>query len=412
MAHPISIEMFPAGNGDAILIDFGEQLFLIDAGYTSTFRNHIKPRLQALHEAGRKLTKLVVTHIDADHISGAIAFIKENGPAENPSIIAIEEVWFNSYRHLSFQDKEVGGFSTIKPDLPIHGGLESAETEHEEQLVSYNQGTSLGHQILKNAYPWNTTFNEMAVKTDCPITISMADGLKITLLGPTPSALDTMAAKWRKHLEKIFPGRINEDAYFDDAFEKMMEEMRQEELQFSEYQEEALVSSFEDWVEKNALEWEHEDHSPTNGSSIIFLMEHYGKKLLFLADAHPTAIIDQLKKIIPENQFPLKVDVLKVAHHGAWFNNNPELLQIVQADQYLFSSNGKRHHHPHFETMAWILKQHPQPQKTFVFNYRQNERLVVLDTPRLQQKYNYKVLWPNVDIWGNGLDGYIKIMLP
>ena len=412
MSNKITIELFPAGNGDAVLIDFGQQLILIDTGFVSTFRDHLKPRLKELHEQGRRLSKFVVTHIDADHISGAIAFIKKNGVANDPTIIGVDEVWFNSYRHLNFEDKESGTFGGQTPTLALNGGLESNDPDDDEQLVSHKQGTSLGSEILKNKYNWNSSFGGQAVKADTPTALDLGDGLKLTLLGPTQKALDNLADDWYDYLKTIFPGKINEDAFFDDAFEKMMEERRQAELAKTTLDLEELVSVSGDWVEDHSVEWEHEDSSPTNGSSITFLLEYNGKKLLFLGDAIPGQVEDQLKNLMPEDQFPLHVDVLKVAHHGAWSNNSPELIDRIRAKYYLFSSNGRRHHHPHFETMAWILKKHgAASEKTFVFNYKQGNRLLDVDDFQMKQTYNYKTLWPDVNEFGQGTDGYVKLIL-
>lgn len=412
MPNKITIELFPAGNGDAILISFDTKLILVDTGFVSTFRDHLKPRLKELHNQGRRLSKFIVTHIDADHISGAIAFIKENGVADDPGIIGIDEIWFNSYRHLMLNEKETGTFDGAVPYIPISGGAESLNADNDEQLVSHKQGTSLGSQILKNKYAWNTTFNGASVKADQPFEVNGNDGFKLTLLGPTQDALDNIADDWYTYLKKIFQGKINEDAFFDDAFEKMMEEMRQAELAKVILDQEELVSASGGWVEEHAVEWEREDSSPTNGSSITFLLEYQGKKLLFLGDAIPSEVEKQLKKLMPEDQFPLKVDVLKVAHHGAWANNSPELLNRIRANFYLFSSNGRRHHHPHFETMAWILKKHGAASaKTFVFNYKQGDRLMEVENAQMKQDYNYKTLWPDVDEFGIGTDGYLKLIL-
>lgn len=38
---------------------------------------------------------MIVTHIDADHISGAIDFIEDNGDADHPKIIPVDEIWHN-----------------------------------------------------------------------------------------------------------------------------------------------------------------------------------------------------------------------------------------------------------------------------------------------------------------------------
>ncbi len=407
----ISIELFPAGNGDAILLDTGTHLILIDCGYVSTFRDHVKPRLQELSQAGRTLTKLIVTHIDADHIQGAITFIEENGNADDPSIIKVDEIWFNSYRHLYFSDKEQGGFNGAAPNVNIPQGQASVEADDTMRLVSFSQGTSLGRLVLEHGYAWNTTFNGNAVAVNGPVRFDLGPDTSITLLGPTQEALETLGNRWYKYLRKLFKGKINEDTFFDDAFEMMMEEMRQAELDAAEApDEEALVSTYFDWVEAKAVDWIKEDTSPTNGSSIVFMIEHKQKKLLFLADAIPTPVITQLKKLYTDDDFPIHVNALKVAHHGAWPNNSPELLKMVYADYFLFSSNGSRHSHPHLQTLAWILKEHQEHQpKTFVFNYRQTRKYDEIEDPNIKAAYKYETLWPDVDEFGNGDNGYVKL---
>lgn len=408
------IEMFPAGNGDAILIDSGDDLLLVDAGFTSTYRDHLKPRLKQLANKGRHLSKFIVTHIDADHISGAIAFIKDNGFANDPSVIHIDDIWFNSYRHLYFADKSPGSHLDDRPPIQISGGMTSEEAEDPEQLVSYPQGTSLGSQILKYGYNWNGYFKGLAVVADQPKQIPLSGNTTLVLLGPTKEALDKLADKWYIYLKSKFSGKIDEDAFFDDAFERMMEELRQAELaSMTSADEERLVSGGRDWVEDKSVPWNDEDTSVTNGSSITFLLQEGNKKVLFLGDAIPTPVVDQLKKYVAPQHLPLEVDILKVAHHGAWSNNSPELLGSIRAKHYLFSSNGSKHHHPHYETMAWILKKHGAGHlKSLVFNYIQWNRLEDVYDPYMKNLYNYRVIVPDVDEWGNGLDGYVKIKLP
>ena len=406
-----TIELFPAGNGDAILLDLETSLILIDCGYVSTYRDHIKPRLLELSAAGRTLTKMIITHIDADHIQGAIAFIEENGDASTPSVIGIDEIWFNSYRHLHFTDKQTGSLAGRPLDFQIPSGLASIEADDSERLVSFSQGTGLGSLILKNRYAWNTTFDHGAVYSDDTLRIALDADTTITVLGPTKKVLERLGNSWYTYLKKIFAGAINEDTFFDDAFEMMLEEMRQEQLeQDAQLDEETLVSSWGNWVDTYTTEWTREDSSPTNASSIIFLLEHKGKTFLSLADAIPSQVVEQLKKKYDDQDLPIHVDVLKVAHHGAWKNNSPELIQMIQADYFLFSSNGLRHRHPHLQTIAWILKSHQSHSpKKLVFNYMQQDRLIDVESSDGKAMYNYETLWPDVDEFGNGKDGYIKL---
>ena len=402
------IELFPAGNGDALLVSSANHAMLIDVGYTSTYRDHLKTRLLQMQQQGQKLNQLIVTHVDADHISGAIALVKNNGNTIDRNVINIDDVWFNSYRHLTLKDKQPGDDLTVPPPLQLRGGLESREADATDMPVSHRQGTTLGSHLLKNNYNWNSHFGHQAVQVDQPIREKIADQTYITLLSPTPEALQHLADQWYKFLRKKFAGKINENAFFDDAFELMMEEERQAAIDATPVLiPDQLVSGEGDWVEQFSKFFDSEDDSETNGSSITFVLEMAGKKALFLGDAIPSQIIAQIKKIKPANN-PLQVDVLKVAHHGAWSNNDPELFALVHADYYLFSSNGVRHHHPHLPTLAWILKKNTSP-KTLVFNYRQKDRLSFLEDAQMQKKYNYALLWPDIDDFGRGKDGYIRL---
>src|SRR5690554_5262706 len=98
----ILVKCYPAKNGDCFLISFGKtgiekEYLLIDCGYVDTFKNYLKDDLIQIGKSGAVLEKLILTHIDADHIQGAIRFLKENN---SEKFITIKEVWHNTYRHL------------------------------------------------------------------------------------------------------------------------------------------------------------------------------------------------------------------------------------------------------------------------------------------------------------------------
>ena len=101
----VCIKIYPAKKGDCFLISFEEteeekKYLLIDCGYVDTFQKYLKNDLIKIGESGANLKKLILTHIDADHIQGAIRFLKDSS-AER--FITIKEVWHNRYRHLNEQ---------------------------------------------------------------------------------------------------------------------------------------------------------------------------------------------------------------------------------------------------------------------------------------------------------------------
>ena len=297
------------------------------------------------------------------------------------------------------------------PNIQLKVGFKSKEADQHDQLVSFAQGTSLGSLLLKHKYAWNTSFNEKAVKSDSPLKMNIGDGLNFTLIGPTSTSLKNLADDWKSYLQKQFTGKLNDDAWFDDAFELMMEEKRQADMELDpEELEERMVAGSDDWVNDNLAEWKKEDTSLTNGSSIIFLAEYDGKKLLFLGDAIPGQVEAALHMLDTWNGRALNLDLVKVAHHGAWPNNSPGLIDMLQADHYLISTNGYRHHHPGLSTLAKIVSTPgPHGKKSLVFNYRQGNRFSDLELQSMKEKYGHDLLWPEVDQWGNGKDGYVRL---
>lgn len=91
-----TVHFLPARAGDCLVLELdNKNCILIDCGYPSTYREELKPLLQKLAKDGCRISLMILTHIDEDHISGAISFIEENGDAENPQIIQVDEIWHN-----------------------------------------------------------------------------------------------------------------------------------------------------------------------------------------------------------------------------------------------------------------------------------------------------------------------------
>ena len=84
----------------------------------------------------------------------------------------------------------------------------------------------------------------------------------------------------------------------------------------------------------------------------------------------------------------VRLDALKVAHHGSAGNVSRDLLEIIDCQRYLFSTNGARYGHPDPVAVARILI-HGGDEKELVFNYRQ--RTEEWNHPQLREKYGYTV---------------------
>jgi metal-dependent hydrolase (beta-lactamase superfamily II) len=176
----IEIISFPARNGDSFLIKYPDCNILIDAGYDGTFNDFIESTLKELNTTGQKLSRFIVTHIDEDHIHGAIPLLEANGSNEDHKLIAIEQIWFNSYRHLHKGETE---YELTQIGEHLIKRLKRANVSTDSQ-ISARQGSSFASLILKGKYLWNSDFAEGPVTNQsAPITLS--DGIVVNLLSPT-----------------------------------------------------------------------------------------------------------------------------------------------------------------------------------------------------------------------------------
>jgi len=136
----------------------------------------------------------------------------------------------------------------------------------------------------------------------------------------------------------------------------------------------------------------NENTEPINGSSITFILNFKGISGLFLADGHPTDVVNSLERLKYTPECPLALSFVKVAHHGSKQNTSPRLLRMIRTGVYVISANGITNKHPDKETLARILKYHTsigQPVKlVFTANTRQIKALFnVDDNP--QERYNF-----------------------
>lgn len=328
------IHMLPAAHGDCLLVEHGAgsrvHRLLIDGGVARTY-DVLRARLLALPESERRLDLLVVSHVDADHIEGIVAML-----SDETLDISIGDVWFNGYEHLT---------SSAPLDF---GGV---------------QGEYLSALIQKRKLPWNAATNGRAlcVPDEGPLPVfELPGGLTLTLLSPTRDRLSRMTDAWEEEVKKA----------------GLEPNLPREALRHLETRGKRLIAHFgEDEgpdIETLAVEAYAPDTSPANGSSIAFLAERKGKRVLFAADAHAEVLVSSLERLLSARDVrALSLDAFKLPHHGSRANLSPRLLELVRSDRILVSTNGHQFDHPDPEAIARIVKR--RDGATLVFNYRTEE---------------------------------------
>lgn len=383
----LTIEVFPASEGDSILISTEFSNVLIDAGLSETYHTSIKPRLEELARDFKKLDLLVVTHIDEDHIEGAIELLTENGESFDFRVIEILQVWHNSYRHLQF-DKETkigAAEKEILQGIISSGKKNVGRINNESKEISARQGSSLASLLLTGNYSWNESFLNKAVHSanEEKVQIKINDIL-LTLLSPDLDKLKRLETKWRRYLQqKKLNFVFSQEKIFDDAFEFAL-------LNSDNISEEGVykpISSVYPQFDDLITEEKTIDRSITNGSSIAFVMEVAGKKILFLGDAHLDIIIEQLKKMDRNENNRVNFDLVKVSHHGSAKNTSLELLKLINCSKFIISTDGKKHGHPDLSTLAKIIHESDGKPLEIYCNYQTDNSELI---EKLIESRNYQ----------------------
>src|SRR5262249_37569250 len=144
---------------------------LIDGGTQGTYKR-LKKKIQSLNVAKVHFDFFVITHIDSDHIAGALELLERE---ELP--VSFGDIWFNGYRHLP-SDK-----------IEDFGAL---------------QGERLTKALLEKRLPWNANpaFNGRRIsldQDDAPTHIrDLSEGLEAFVLSPGIRQLAALKPVWEK----------------------------------------------------------------------------------------------------------------------------------------------------------------------------------------------------------------------
>lgn len=383
----VCIKIYPAKNGDSFLISFEEteeekKYLLIDCGYVDTFQNYLKNDLIKIGKSGGTLEKLILTHIDADHIQGAIRLLRDNN---SEKFISIKEVWHNTYRHLR-EEKE--GQTDVKQERIlqqiIRRGYPQKESKQGEQGISAEQGTTVGALLLQGKYSWNSDFNNQAVCIEQKSIVALTSDASIYLLSPNKQKLEKLKNLWSDELKRYGANfNSSNSQLYDDAFEMLLS-WKKEKAKVFPKQISGIVETLEELLKTPF----NEDDTATNGSSIAFILQVQNKKMLFLGDAHPGLIVDSLNEY--QNEGTIIFDLIKVSHHGSFGNISRELLNKIDSERYLVSTNGQKHGHPDRETIVHIITRKADFHRKLYFNYiTANSKY--FDREDWKERYNYSI---------------------
>lgn len=376
------VHILPANAGDCFLIEFNnDECILIDTGFKETYYEYLKPLLIKLKNKGKKITLLVITHMDKDHIGGAKKLLEENGDYNASNIIKIENVWFNGFKNLVFQKKlsDILKQKQLDKMRIIKAYNRMNYVDEIDNNVSANDLKAFESICNELHYPINRQFKANTVIQSENIEIG---NVYIDVLSPNQLKIEKYTEYLEKQLEILFGKdyEINKNEEFITFFEALMLN-DEENIQTTEtisYQNEKDIA---DWLK---IKHKNKIYSIVNDVSIGILIKFNGIKMLFTGDLYFE------KKL--RNEKTLIVDVLKVPHHGSYWNNC-EIMKNIIADNYIISTDGKKYGHPDKNILANIIINNKQ-NKTLIFNYEIDD-INILKNQEQKDKYNYEYIIGN-----------------
>ncbi|MFB6576050.1 hypothetical protein ACFCYC_01195 [Streptomyces sp. NPDC056402] len=352
MSHHYSINCLPCGHGDSILVEYGDRTdpsrILIDGGPASHYET-LREALRAIPKERRSFELLVVSHIDTDHIDGALILLQDEDLGAT-----FNDVWFNGWPQ-----------------------LESISVNTPPDVFAPQQGEFLGS--LLQEHHWNASFQEydgrVAVpNSGPPPSLQLSGGATITLLSPPDTKLLALRKAWTRALREagMKPGDWVEAA-----------------ARLAQRKEYKPKAPRKDVFAAKAF---GSDSSAANGASIAFILEYQGCKVLFGADAHVAVLTNALHRLAEQQGVErVLLDAVKLPHHGSMANIDGEFLDVIKSPRFLVSTNGAHFGHPDPDTIRLLADRAPGAE--IRFNYRSDTTQIWEDT-ELAATQNIRPIYP------------------
>ena len=377
------LEVFHASDGDCLMLTSADgHHVLVDGGRSGTFVEFCRPRLQELREADEQLDLVLVSHTDADHITGILRLLRDVGDwivfdhqrsaaGGNPTFPEpkaprppqIKALWHNSW------DERVGDLEgpiaalavQVAEATALASELVTAAPEPTQLALAELSGLAESiadgarlSSIIEERTPLtrNKGFKDHLVLLRERPTRRRIGSMRLSVIGPTERHLLDFRDEWRDWLEEkgvsVTRGRGPHTPGQADGGAGLALGGRPP----ASLEEAAQII---DTVGASQV-------TTPNRASITVLAEENGRSVLLTGDAAEVELIEGLTAIGKLDEDgggePFHCTVLKVQHHGASHNISQEFTKRVFADHYVFSGDGA-HDNPEPAAIATIAGTRP-----------------------------------------------------
>lgn len=323
MAGVFTLEALQAAHGDSLILHYGPlakpRFIVVDGGPKGIFKASLSPRLKEIH-ANRgggvlEIRLMMVSHIDDDHITGILDFtrmLRDLTDRKVPLPFDVLTLWHNSFDDIAGKvNASVGAELTAAQLL---GSAKPKTADGAAIIASVTQGRQLRLDADALGLNMNSGFDDLLQFSTPVKRLNMGAELTFTVLGPRQAELDALNEKWDREVKALLAKKRKKAGGGG-----------------------AQLSA----AELRALAAEFVDDSIHNLSSVVVLAEFDGKRILLTGDARGDFILKSLREAKLLKNGKIAVDIFKVPHHGSVRNAAAELFDVIVADHYVFSANGR-----------------------------------------------------------------------
>ena len=390
----MKLTVFQSIDGDCMMITGSDgKMVLADGGRRRSYSASVAASLAKMKSREKDFEAVYISHIDADHVEGVermlgdliewTRFDFQSGqpdsenfkPPKVPRPIRPKKFWHNSFHDLKENNAGeiadlLAASATVLSFLPANADVELVKVaaEHSDLATSMRQALNISSRIRKNLLniKLNPEFKSklMMIKKGGPKTIKVGK-MKWHIIGPGGPQLERLRTEWDAWLDSDDGGKavteVSEKAEEDAGSIGNSATGVPQLIAQRSSQAERLANAFlkNDFALAAKVQGRDGVTVP-NLASLMFLVEEgplaKRKTILMTGDGHWRDIDDGLRaQKLYDKDGNLHVNVLKIQHHGASGNMNPEFLKKVTADHYVFSGVSARHTNPEKDVVDQVL---------------------------------------------------------
>jgi beta-lactamase superfamily II metal-dependent hydrolase len=367
----MKLRIFQSAQGDCLLLEgAGGGRVLCDGGMAATMREYVRDELTKLREAGKTIDYVYISHIDQDHISGALQLLEDElewrlyehhqtagTPVREPKAPRPPEIgglWHNAFRdQIGKNAGEVEDLlAAAAPALLASAVPEIVELGDELQHIAVSIPEAVKVSRYASADLLDIPINKLPGSTEQPKLLMIRDrqapfdvgSMRFMIVGPTSEELTLLRDGWNNFLRSL-KGK--------ESIKKLRAEIKRKIDAFG-------TESFDlrDW---NGIE-DYKGVTTPNIASLMFMVEEGGKRLLLTGDSQQDIILKGLELNGYLDDGHLHLDALKVQHHGSENNVDENFCRILSADNYIFCGNGS-HGNPELSVIELIYNSRLGPKK-------------------------------------------------